>query len=401
MLLKQSGNAKQQSTWRICIVFSAKEVVDSTTTYVSTIQLLEPLAKEIFVITDNFPEDAVASRKIHIINIGMGKTDGAHSNILVNTFRFIRVQLKISHNLTKIASRIDVVFVAAGAQTMVLPTMWAKLLRKKIVLLHVGRSASSRKDYRVLYENTLFGTGKYVLPRLVECLEWSNCLLSNKIASFLSHPTSPMLKKYASKTHFGCSRFYVDVNSMNVERGLDDRENLVGYIGRLIDMKGVMNFVRAIPQVLREFEGLRFLIAGDGVLKSEIEKEIKENGLGSRVTLAGWIQHDRLAEYLNKIKLLVIPSYGETGPHLAFEAMACGTPVLATPVGIIPDVIKDGKTGFVMEDNSPECIALNAVRALKYPNLGRIARDARRLMEREYTHEAAVERYRKILANLK
>ncbi len=401
MLLKQSGNAKQQSTWRICIVFSAKEVVDSTTTYVSTIQLLEPLAKEIFVITDNFPQGAVASRKIRIINIGMGRTEGAHSNILVNTSRFVRVQLKISYHLIKIASRIDVVFVAAGAQTMVLPTLWAKLLRKKIVLLHIGCGASSRKDYRVLYENTLFGTGKYVLPRLVERLEWLNCLLSDKIAVFLSHPISPMLKKYASKTHFGCSRFYVDVNSMNVERGLDDRENLVGYIGRLIDMKGVMNFVRAIPQVLREFEGLRFLIAGDGVLKSEIENEIKENGLGSRVTLAGWIQHDRLAEYLNKIKLLVIPSYGETGPHLAFEAMACGTPVLATPVGIIPDVIKDEETGFIMEDNSPECIAKNVLRALNYPDLDKIARNARKLIEREYTHAAAVERYRKILADLK
>ena len=48
--------------------------------------------------------------------------------------------------------------------------------------------------------------------------------------------------------------------------------------------------------------------------------------------------------------------------------MGCGTPVLATPVGGVPDLIKDGKTGFIMGDNSPECIAKNVIRALEHPN---------------------------------
>ncbi|HJH26821.1 MAG TPA: hypothetical protein C5S37_08640 [Methanophagales archaeon] len=80
--------------------------------------------------------------------------------------------------------------------------------------------------------------------------------------------------------------------------------------------------------------------------------------------------------------------------------MACGTPVLATPVGAIPDVIKDGNTGFIMKDKSPECIAKNVMRALEHPNLERIVENARALVEREFTYEAAVERYRKILKEL-
>jgi glycosyltransferase involved in cell wall biosynthesis len=83
------------------------------------------------------------------------------------------------------------------------------------------------------------------------------------------------------------------------------------------------------------------------------------------------------------------------------EAMACGTPVLATPVGAIPDVIKDGETGFIMEDNSPECIARNIIRALNHPNLEQIAQNARALVEKEFTFEKAVERYREILDSLK
>ena len=74
--------------------------------------------------------------------------------------------------------------------------------------------------------------------------------------------------------------------------------------------------------------------------------------------------------------------------------------MLAAPVGVVPTVIKDGETGFIMEDNSPECIAQNITRALNHPNLDRIAKNARELIESEYTHEAAVERYRDVLASL-
>jgi len=80
--------------------------------------------------------------------------------------------------------------------------------------------------------------------------------------------------------------------------------------------------------------------------------------------------------------------------------MACGTAVLATPVGAIPDVIKDGETGFIMEDNSPECIARNILRALNHPNLEGIMRNARALVQRKFTYEKAVERYREILESL-
>ena len=82
------------------------------------------------------------------------------------------------------------------------------------------------------------------------------------------------------------------------------------------------------------------------------------------------------------------------------EAMACGTPVLATPVGAIPDIIKDEQTGFIMEDNSPECLAANIIRALNHPELEQIADNGRALVEKEFTYEKTVERYRKVLHSL-
>ena len=185
-----------------------------------------------------------------------------------------------------------------------------------------------------------------------------------------------------------------------IKKGFDERDNLVGYIGRLSEEKGTLNFVKAIPEILKERNEIRFLIGGNGQLRDKIEEYLDVASLNDKVKLAGWIPHDELPDYLNELKLVVLPSYTEGLPNIMLEAMACGTPVLATPVGAIPDVIKDGETGFIMENNSPACIAENVERALNHPNLEEIVKTARKLVEKEFTYEAAVERYRKILENI-
>ena len=119
-----------------------------------------------------------------------------------------------------------------------------------------------------------------------------------------------------------------------------------------------------------------------------------------KVKLTGWIPHDELPDHFSEVKLMVLPSENEGVPGIVQEAMAYGTPVLATPVGAIPDLIQDGKTGFILEDNSPECIAKNVVRALGYPNLSEIAKNARKLVEDEYNYEVMVRKCRDSLDEL-
>ena len=74
--------------------------------------------------------------------------------------------------------------------------------------------------------------------------------------------------------------------------------------------------------------------------------------------------------------------------------------MLATPVGAIPDVIIDGETGFIMENNSPECIAVNVRRALSSPDLEQIAENARLFVEENYAFERAVEKWKKVLQEI-
>ena len=117
----------------------------------------------------------------------------------------------------------------------------------------------------------------------------------------------------------------------------------------------------------------------------------------NNVRLSNWISHEDLPEYYNQLKLLVIPSYTEGLPNVMLEAMACGTPVLSTAVGSVPDFIQDCETGFIMENNTPECIAKNIIRVLNHPQLEHIANEGRILIEHEFSFEKTVDNYRHIL----
>jgi len=142
------------------------------------------------------------------------------------------------------------------------------------------------------------------------------------------------------------------------------------------------------------------VVVGEGPQTEQIRGIITENNLSSKVRLTGWVDHKELPVYLNQMQLLVLPSFTEGLPTVALEAMACGTPVLATPVGGVPELIRDRETGFILEDNSPECIAEGILRALDYPNLDEITRNAQMLIDKEYTYEATVERFRKLFTSL-
>jgi glycosyltransferase involved in cell wall biosynthesis len=176
----------------------------------------------------------------------------------------------------------------------------------------------------------------------------------------------------------------LDFNNFTVTTSFPNRPPFIGYIGRLSGEKGVQQFVQALPAVLNGRHDLMILIGGDGQLRDSIETSLQKEGITSQVDLPGWISRDDLPTYLNKLQLLILPSYTEGLPNIMLEAMACGTPVLATPVGAIPDVIVDGKTGFIMENNTPECIA----------------EAGRRFVEENFTFDKAVENWKRILEEI-
>ena len=338
-----------------------------------------------YVITGD--EGDITSKGNKVIHIHKIYTK-VRTNALARILNYIWLQLRISYKLVKLSRKVDFWIFFLGGEFLLLPMLAAKALRKRVVIAPASAgliSAQLRKDH--LYQM------KAPLIKI-------NYSLSDGIILYSSNLIKEWnLEKYRNKISIA-HRHFLDFDKFKIKKGFKKRDNLVGYIGRLSEEKGTLNFVKAIPEISKEKDDLEFLIGGDGQLCDKIKKYLDENNLNDKVNLVGWIPHDELPDYLNELNLVVLPSYTEGLPNLMLEAMACGTPVLATPVGAIPDIITDGETGFIMENNSPACIAENVIQALEHPDLERIVEDARVMVEREFTYEVAVERYRKILEGI-
>jgi glycosyltransferase involved in cell wall biosynthesis len=187
---------------------------------------------------------------------------------------------------------------------------------------------------------------------------------------------------------FGSS--YVDTTRFRVTRPVEARENLIGCLGRLSRAKGALNLVKAMPKILRARSDVRLLVAGEGPEQATIAHAIQELGLQDHIDLVGLIPHSELPDLLNGLKLLVLPSYTEGIPAIMLEGMACGTPVVATPVGGIPDYVRDAETGFLISDQTPEGIAESVLKALTHPGLADVARKARGLVEERRSLAAGI-----------
>jgi L-malate glycosyltransferase len=105
-------------------------------------------------------------------------------------------------------------------------------------------------------------------------------------------------------------------------------------------------------------------LVGDGPLMNKLKELVKHLQVEDRVVFAGYVAHEKLPTYYQKADLLVVPSKYETFGIVVIEALSCGIPVVSTPVGIAPSILKDTKMGYLCKnDESDMCekihIALN------------------------------------------
>jgi glycosyltransferase involved in cell wall biosynthesis len=346
------------------------------------VDILYPLSNNLYLITGNegytFFKDY---KKIHIY--GIDHQSGKYSIETIE--KYILTQVKISYTILKLRNKIDIYVLFFGCEGLLLPVLTIKLLKKKVI--------SVPADYTIKFERDKLSQTLRYLSNITR-------MISDKIILYSPNLiTEWELSRYKAKVSIGHEHI-LDFNRFKLEKKYSDRELVIGYIGRFSEEKGVINFVESIPLILKEKPYLNILILGDGDLKNDIQMYLLRNGLEDNVKLMGWICHEHLPKYLNSLKLLVLPSYIEGLPNIMLEAMACGTPVLATKVGAIPDIITDNETGFLLENNSPECIAKNVIRVLDRLDLDTIVYNARKLVKTEYTYKNAIENYEIILGGL-
>jgi glycosyltransferase involved in cell wall biosynthesis len=120
------------------------------------------------------------------------------------------------------------------------------------------------------------------------------------------------------------------------------------FMGRLGQRKGTYDLIEAIKLLKEKGIKGKFLLAGDGE-EEEVNKLIKKYNLQEYVETLGWINGDQKKSLLEISDLLVLPSYNEGLPMAILEAMDYGLPIVSTPVGGIPEVIKDDENGYLVK----------------------------------------------------
>jgi glycosyltransferase involved in cell wall biosynthesis len=352
-------------------------------------KIIYPNSKSVIVIIGGTEWARMRKREKFVNYIYLKETKTIFTRIL----RYIYLQLKLSFLLIKLSKKYNIVifFMESGAY---LPAVVAKLLRKKIILLLPSQILEHARSPQI-------ATYKSFIYNFLICLQPLSYKLSDRIIVYSPRLiTEWNLKKYESKILIA-HRHFLNFSSFTLRKKVSERENLIGYIGRLSKEKGVLNLVRAVPLILKSRKDVSFSIIGDGELFLEINDIIRREKLDRHLKLEGWVSHEKLSDYLNSFKLVILPSYTEGLPNVILEAMACGTPVLATPVGAIPDVIKNEETGFLLKSNDLKHIAEKIIELLNEPELlEKVSFNAYNFVRENFNYRKVLENWRKIIESI-
>lgn len=186
--------------------------------------------------------------------------------------------------------------------------------------------------------------------------------------------------------------------------GLADGQLIILAIGRLTTQKGFEYLIQAAPTVKAKRPQAHFLVAGDGPERARLEHLAAALGIADSVT---WLGHrEDVANLMATADVVVLPSVREGTPYVLLEALALARPVVATRVGGIPDVVRDGQTGLLVPPRDPAALTRAITWMLDHPAeaaiMGVCGRD---LVEREFSAETMARRtaavYREVLAKVK
>src|SRR6266850_654398 len=197
-------------------------------------------------------------------------------------------------------------------------------------------------------------------------------------------------------------RFHPGVSGKPVrdELGLGDAA-VVGLVANVRGSKGHNVFLEAARTVVATAPDARFLIVGDGVGFDEVGRRVREMGLDARVTLTGFRRD--IPEVMAALDVLVLPSIrSEAIPQVIPQALAVGTPVVASTVGGSPELIRDGENGRLVPPADPRALADAILALLREPERARaMARAGQAMVLARYTIDETMARttavYREIL----
>ena len=239
---------------------------------------------------------------------------------------------------------------------------------------------------------------------------------------------STYLKEYAQKVSKNKDVFLIP-NGVDLDKFQISQEKLqinfkfpnlkdktIITISRLVEKNGIGDLIMAMAKLVNDksmangkwqMENLKLVIVGDGPLREDLELQITNYKLEDKVKIIGKVSPEEIPKYLAQADIFVRPSLSEGLGTAFLEAMAAGLPIVATPVGGIPDFLKDPSThsgqatGLFCKVNNPEDIAEKINRILTDDELkNRLIINGRKLVEEKYTWDKIAAQFKNLYNSL-
>lgn len=188
----------------------------------------------------------------------------------------------------------------------------------------------------------------------------------------------------------------VDTDFFRPEPRAGDPAPTAIYMGRLVDEKDPVNVLNGFKVAAGIVPEARFILMGNGNLRSRLERSIAADSLRDRIRVIP--AESDIRSRLQQADIFAIGSKREASPNVVIEAMASGKPVVATAVGGIPELVQDGETGFLVEHGDSAGFGNALAKLLADPDLRRtMSEKARQRVMEDHSLETMVRRTEKVL----
>lgn len=173
-----------------------------------------------------------------------------------------------------------------------------------------------------------------------------------------------------------------DYKCDNPHRNSSDKI-IIGNLGRFVKQKGQHRFIEIAEKLRQKNVPFKIILGGKGGLKKDVLRKIQERGLDNYFELPGFIEDT--AQFMRGIDLFVLTSYWEGFGYVLAEAMACCKPVIGFNVSSNPELIKDGKNGFLIEEGNIDSMVEKIEFLYHHPdNIEALGENGRKIVEEEF-----------------
>jgi len=209
------------------------------------------------------------------------------------------------------------------------------------------------------YDVPLLGSGERLYPKY-----WAYGLLAPAVLRSMTLGLCASIELYELLLELGVPAAKLRVHTLGIDvdrfvpgpRGSGEEDPLVLMVGRLVPKKGHVYGIRAFAELRRRTGRGRLVLVGDGELRAKLQATARTENVEGHVTFAGALPHDRIAALLSTAEVLLAPSVTtidgdrESGTLVVKEASAAGAVPIVTWHGGHPEIVEDGRTGFLVAE---------------------------------------------------